>query len=257
MDTLVSACKNLKKLRLKEVGKMSDKLLESLGNMKGGLTYLDLSYPGRSDALSEDALITLMERVGPTLVHLDLSNNKNLTHRFLSEGVEPYVHCLESFVLANLDELTDEGVGRFFDNWATSGSNPALKSLDLSRNHELSSAALKAVLKHSSSRLTSLNINGWKSTPEDSLNMIPQQAKHLVRLDFGFCRGVNDFLIKALLEECDSLKEIKCWGCNGVSVACPRKVGVRYPYRTLCWTYAAICLQKNINIIGVQSWNAP
>jgi len=212
---------------------MSDEFLETLGSVKAGLRYLDLSCPGKPDALSEDALINLMERVGPTLVHLDLSGNKNLTDRFLSEGVEPHVHHLESLTLAHLDELTDEGVGQFFDSWTKSGSNPPLKSLDLSRNHELSSAALNALLNHSGSRLMSLNINGWKSTPDESLTSIPQQAKHLVRLDFGFCREVNDFLIKGLLEECHSLKEIKCWGCTGVSVACPRK--------------------KNISIIGVQS----
>jgi len=232
IDMLVTTCANLKELRLKEVGKMSDEFLEVIGTtVKGGLTHLDLSYPGTAEALSEKALITLMQRIGSTLSHLDLSGNKNVTDRFLTEGIEPHIHRLESLSLANLDELTDEGVERFFESWAQSKSNPALKCLDMSRNHELSSAALDAVLKHSGSRMTTLNIHGWKATAEESLSRISEEARHLVKLNVGFCRGVNDFVIKGLLEECGSLTEIKCWGCNGLTVACPRK--------------------KNVNVIGI------
>ena len=57
MQVLIESCPQLKELRLKEVGKLCDEFLECLKSLGGQLTYLDLSYPGTADALSERALI--------------------------------------------------------------------------------------------------------------------------------------------------------------------------------------------------------
>ena len=205
---------------------MGDGFVDFLKQLTGGLKYLDLSYPGAS--LSGAALIDLMEAVGPTLNHLDLSKHDLITDSFLQEGIKPHARGLTSLVLSSVPDLTDEGVAEFFNTWkeapGAAKANPSLTSLDLSRNHQLSTNALNAVLAHSGSALHSLNINGWKETGEDALNDIATFAKALRSLDVGWCRGMNDFAVKALMEECQRITEIKAWGCNRLTANCPRKV---------------------------------
>ncbi|KAI0697087.1 RNI-like protein [Cerioporus squamosus] len=222
MRVLVESCPNLKELRLKEVGKMSDEFLECIKPLAGQLTYLDLSYPGKADALTERALIDMLEAVGGSLDHLDLSGNVDVTDAVLFQGIKPHALHLSSLVLANTTDLTDAGVAEFFGNWKSA----PLSSLDMSRNDELADAALKAVLKHSGADLTDLNINGWKTVSEDALKLIPKRALALKKLDVGWCRCVDDWFVKSVLEQCDELEELKVWGCGRLTEHCARKRGV-------------------------------
>jgi len=131
--------------------------------------------------------------------------------------------------------ITDAGLASFFSTWTT---NPALTVLSISRNPNLSTAALKAILLHSGNKLEKLDINGWKEVGEDALRMIgggTMMGRELTELDVGWCRNVDDFMVKTWLfgEEqtatgggCPKLKEIKVWGCNKVTTKCPRKPGV-------------------------------
>jgi DNA repair protein RAD7 len=229
MESLADNCRSLQEVRLKEVGKIDDKFLRPLKKLTGGLRVLDLSDPGTS--LSDEALIELMSIVGPTLTHLNLSRHILLTDVFLEEGLKPYTRVLTSLTLSNVPELTDDGVADFFNAWGDAASetgkpNPPLTALDLSRNFALSSAALCALLEHSGSALQRLDINGWKSTTEAALNGIPDVAKGMRWLDVGWCREVDDFVMKRLMDGCERLLEVKVWGCNRVTDRCPRKVGI-------------------------------
>jgi DNA repair protein RAD7 len=229
MKSLVTHCPGIKELRLKEIGKLGDPFLRDIHTFKKGLWYLDLSDPSHS--CSEDAVIALLHAVGRDLTHLNLSKHDELTNRFLDEGLRSYVSKLESLTISYLPELTDAGVGEFFTNWT---KNAPLLSLDMSRNPELGTQALAAALKHSGKRLENLNINGWKDTDDKSLKMIGLVAPELKKLDVGWCRMVDDFLIQGWLEGelkrgartggCRNLEEIKAWGCNKVTHTCPRKV---------------------------------
>lgn len=202
-----------------------------------GLTYLDLGYPATS--MSEDALVELMSAVGKGLTHLDLSGHTLLTDTFLIDGIKAHTLVLTELALSNVPLLTDEGVAEFFDTWATKDeddsllSNPPLTTLDLSRNANLSSSALIAILSHSGKTLTHLNINGWKTVSEESLNKIPTKAKELRWLDVGWCREMDNFVMKAIMERCEKVKEVKVWGCNRLTENCPRK--------------------RNVNIYGVEA----
>jgi DNA repair protein RAD7 len=194
MTALQKHCTGLTELRLREVEKLDDKFVDVIKEFTG-LTYLDLGYPATS--MSEDALVELMSAVGEGLTHLDLSGHTLLTDTFLIDGIKAHTLVLTELALSNVPLLTDEGVAEFFDTWATkdeddsSLSNPPLTTLDLSRNANLSSSALIAILSHSGKTLTHLNINGWKTVSEESLNKIPTKAKELKWLDVGWCREVT------------------------------------------------------------------
>ncbi|CAL1703119.1 unnamed protein product [Somion occarium] len=226
---MVDNCKNIKELRLNEIGKMDDAILNEIKQYGEQLTYLEIAYPGVPEALSDDVVVDLMSAVGASLKHLNLSNNVNLTDGFLFQGLKPHARQLSTLVLANLPELTDAGVAEFFDTWKAAVQdhpNRALVNLDLSRNHELSDKALISLLKHSKKSLTNLNINGWKTTSQEVLKGIARQCPRLQKLDISWCREVDDWVIKELVEKCDKIQEVKVWGCQRLSLQCPRKRGV-------------------------------
>jgi DNA repair protein RAD7 len=255
MKVLRETCAGLTELRLREVGKLDDEFVDI---MKGitGLTYLDLGYPTTS--LSEQALVDLIGAVGESLTHLDLSGHDLLTDTFLVDGIKAHARVLTELALANTPLLTDEGVTEFFDTWIvkdenelSSSLNPPLTTLDLSRNTTLSSAALLAVLSHSGKTLTHLNINGWKATSEESLNKIATVAMQLRWLDVGWCREMNDFVMKTIMEKCEKLKEVKVFGCNRLTENCPRKVSIGISASVIFWLIGYS--QRNMNIYGVEA----
>lgn len=253
MESLVNNCKNLTELRLKEIGQMSDDFLAHIKKLSGTLEYLDLSYPGDPTALTADALVDLMAAVGSGLTHLDLSGNHALGDGFLYQGLKPHARRLHALVLTNVPELTDAGVAEFFDTWALArdAPNPPLTRAELARNHALGSKALAALLKHSGAHLEQLNINGWKEASEEELTSIGDAAPGLRKIDIGWCRLATDWTVKALLQKCQTLEEVKVWGCQRVTENCPRKVcGLS---RLVLTRYLTAMVQRNVTILGIET----
>jgi DNA repair protein RAD7 len=153
-----------------------------------------------------------------------------LTDTFLTKGLQQHTRQLESLTLAHLPELTDAGVAEFFNSW----ENSPLLALDMSANVDLASAALQGILKHSGRYLENLNINGWKDVGHEELVLIGRTGVELKKVDVGWCRAVDDFVLNRWLHGeiiqgvveggCKRLQEVKVWGCNKVSAACSRRV---------------------------------
>ncbi|KAE9410577.1 RNI-like protein [Gymnopus androsaceus JB14] len=206
-----TSSKTLKRLGLREVGLLRDDFLVAIGSLSGQLTYLDISEPSKS--CSDQALISLLELVGSTLTSLNLSGHVELTDDVLHSGILPNVTSLQELSLSNLPLLTDGGVAQFFSEW----SNPPLTALNLSRNPVLSTNSLIELLNHSGEGMQFLDVNGWKDVGATALANIGKQAKDLRKIDLGWCREVDDFIVKAILENCKAwLNEVKLWGCNKV-----------------------------------------
>jgi DNA repair protein RAD7 len=212
LQALIETSKDtLTQLRLKEVGQMSDEFLEELRTLKGRLTYLDISDP--SNPCSDEAVISLLSDVGSALSTLDLSGHITLTDKVLEEGI--LVHCtsIETLGLRELPELTDKGMENFFSSW----QNSPLVSIDVSRNEMLATGTVRSILNHSGERLEVLNINGLKDAESEALKDIGEKAPRLKKIDVGFCRQVDDFVMKDIIEKsAGQLTEMKVWGCNRV-----------------------------------------
>ena len=228
IKSLVKHCPDIIDLRLKEIGHMNDSFLSQIKLLKGGLRHLDIADPTHS--CTESAMIALIRSIGKSLTHLNVSKHSLLGDQFLAKGLQPHTKALVSLTLSHLPELTDEGVSKWFTAW----KNPPLLFLDMSRNEDLGSLSLESLMKHSGRQIEELSINGWKEVGEDALKSIGWFGKELKKLDVGWCRAVNDFLLKIWLEGelirgvqkggCGSLREVKVWGCNKISHSCPRKV---------------------------------
>lgn len=221
LNVLVDKCAGLKELRLKEVGQLSDEFIEAITAVAHQLIVLDLADPSQS--LSDEPLIAFLEASRNSLHTLDLSGHDMLSDAFLTDGLRAHSRALRSLRLSNIPELTAEGVATLF---APGWKNPSLWTVDLSRNTDLGDGdALKMLLKHSRAALRELNINGWKTVPGEALSEI-SEAKELRKLDVGWCREVDDFVMKEISDGCPLLKEAKVFGCNRVTMACPRKRGL-------------------------------
>ncbi|KAK0468416.1 RNI-like protein [Desarmillaria tabescens] len=233
VETLIATSqKTLHALGLREIGKMSDEFLNCIKLLEGQLTYLDISEP--SESCSEAAIIEMLSTVAPTLTHLDLSDHTEVSDKVLQQGLQPYSKAITSLGLKNLPELTDTGVADFFDSWT---ANPPLTFLDISRIHLLNKNALLAILAHSGSSLQELNINGWRDIDNETLEEIGKQARDLKKVDLGFCRGVDDFTVKSIIEGSKGgLQEVKVWGCNRIEGK---------------WTVSG--KQRHIRVYGVES----
>jgi len=218
MSALSACCPNLMELRLKEIGKLDDTFLPDISSFQQ-LEELDLSSP--STSCSEDGLIALLEKLGGRLTHLDLSGHEELGDDFLKHGIQEYASKLVSLRLNNFPALTDDGVATFFRTWLPF----SLRNLSMDRAPNVGEQALPALLDSAGSTLSTLSINAWRETTADALSKIGE-ARELRTLDIGWNRAVDNFVIKAILDGCPKLEEIKCWGCNRVTAECPRKVSL-------------------------------
>jgi DNA repair protein RAD7 len=218
MESLARNCKGLTELRLAEIGKMGDEFLPYVASFKD-LQSLDLSSPG--GPVSSDALVELLSKVGPKLNHLNLSNMELLDDAFIENGLLPHTHALSTLILEGLPEITDGAIANFFQNT----TNPPLTKISFRRCHQLADEALQALVAHSSEELIDLNINGWKSASDEALKEIAKLT-HLKELDIGWCRQVDDFVVKDILEGCKEVTNISCFGCNKLTLDCPRRVRV-------------------------------
>jgi DNA repair protein RAD7 len=234
LQSLLSCCgATLNTLRLKEVGKLDDDFLSEIAGKSGvAWKYLDLSSP--SSSCSTEALAELIHEVGASLTHLDLSGHlEGVTDVFLNQALLPHAQALTSLRLSGCIELTDGGVSELFTGWKRAGAASNMQHLDLSRCHLLAGLALEALLLHCGPVLRTLNINGWRIVPQESLAALPSSARSLETLDVSWCREVDDFFVKDVLNECSGgpgrgsgIREISLWGCNRLTAACPRKWGV-------------------------------
>lgn len=210
---------NLTELRLAEVGLLTDEWLPHLAQLTK-LEYLDLSFP--SESLTDDPVIALLASIGPGLKHLNLNGHALLTDRVLADGIAPHTAVLASLSMSTLELLTDAGVADFFS--AGMKERPPLTSLNLTRDHALAADALLALLAHSGSELQDMKINSWKDTSNEALMDLAKQLPKIRTLDVGWCREVDDFVVKSLLDTCAHLTTLSCHGCNRVTENCPRKV---------------------------------
>ena len=216
MSALATHCPNITELRLQQIGKLDDTFLPHISSFRR-LEQLDLSSPAIS--CSEDGLIGVLLARGAQLTHLDLSGHEELGDDFLQNGICAHAPRLVTLRLDNLHTLTDEGVAEFFRAWTPI----ALSTLSLARAYDVGANALLALLECVRTTLSVLNICSWRTTTVDALMDIAS-ARELRALDVGWNRAVDDFVIKAILDGCPKLEEIKCWGCNRVTSDCPRKV---------------------------------
>ncbi len=223
LQALATRCQeSLIELRLSEFAKLTDEWLPTLASFRS-LRFLDISHPATS--VSEEALIQLLAAVGENLLHLNISGNGDLGNLIMESGLRLYMKNLVTLRASDLPLLTDDGIVELFSkDGEIPTALPPLEIINLSRAPDVGSNALNSILSHSGSTLRELNINGWKETSNEALMELGGATPLLRKLDVGWCRSVDNFVMKSILDGCGNIQEILCAGCNRVGVDCPKKV---------------------------------
>ena len=200
MQVMVDSCPGIKELRLSEVGKLDDEFAPLLAKLP--LEHLDLA----STRITDDGVEELLAAVGPTLVSLNLSHNENLSDR-TAQSIATHCTKLERLALANVDFSNEAGAALF----------KALKGLthvDMEKGHDLSDAALKALLDGSAQTLKSLSLLGWRELSSKALSQL-KRCKNLQHLDVGWCRQFTNFSLKDVLDH-TPVERVNVWGMSPV-----------------------------------------
>ncbi|KAG8704972.1 hypothetical protein FRC09_003227 [Ceratobasidium sp. 395] len=214
---------SLTELRLCYVGKLDDSWLPLFHGCKN-LKRLELAYPGGEASLTDEPTIELLQAIGVNIEFLNLSGHHSLSDDVLLEGVMPHIAHLRTLKMSNAPLLTDEGVARFFTEYNPQAEFECVK---MRQNASLSSYSLRALLERpTSSVMRDLVINGWKDADEESCRLIATACPELRKVDIGFVRAVDDYVVKEILDGCKKVEEVSCFGCNRVTEACPKKAGV-------------------------------
>lgn len=211
------------------------------------LQELELSYPSKSDIITDDLLVYILAVTGESLRHLNVDGCISLTDKFLSEGVAKFCPNLESLSMKNLAQVTDEGfVAAFTEFSAINGGG--LVTVDLTKCTGLGDDAIHALLNHSGHTLVELSLNSldllskpflmqiltddnaqWKVSLkraiEDGVNeaAAPEEQQRfysavalplLTRLDIGFVRAFDDEVATKFGESCIKLNILEVYGDN-------------------------------------------
>lgn len=228
---MVDNCPDLQELRMSQFGLICDEWLPTFAKLKN-LTSFDISSPGHY-SVHDDAMIALLQEIGPNLETLNISKHTALSDRVLLEGVAKHCPRIQHLVMHNMPDyafkrqedeqpdsdpkgITNEGMAKFFKAWKAAG-HKGLVSADLHGNYMAGSEALRALIQHSGATLEYLNISGWGQVSHQALSSLGQQCKNLRSLDLGWCRELTDFGMKDILDGCDSLKAVTVWGESCVS----------------------------------------
>ncbi|KAH9818650.1 hypothetical protein DFH28DRAFT_1080572 [Melampsora americana] len=231
VQALTATCKNLIDLRLDDLGLFNDSCLKILSEANfSNLKKLSISNAGIFNGttgwiLTDDGILQLLKSLGSNLEELDISHNKSLTDKILSDGLGTYCRKIRKLNLGELHELTPKGVKDLFDMWNEVNASK-LETLNLSRCIRLDNDALLSILKHTGKHLRYLNLNSVDDLRSDALQILPEAATNLIELDVSFVRDVDDFLIKQCLDRMPNLKSLFVYGNNRVSDMCPSRAGV-------------------------------
>jgi DNA repair protein RAD7 len=267
LEALHKRCRSsLVALRLKEISKLDDDWLNLVADFTN-LASLDISRPARSvsddaliallaqigdklshldisghEDLSDSILLQGVKLHATSLASFSASDLPLLTDEGVSrlfaaklkpeasetldvqmrDGEGDDTSSTEDAVMNEADDL-----GGLPEIDATCSLSP-LEQVDLSRSPALGSRALAALLQHSGNTVLDLNINQWKDVDNETLLTVGPSAPHLTKINIGWCRNVDNFVVKALLDSCPNLKLILCSGCNRLTRDCPRKVRILF-----------------------------
>lgn len=208
LAVLAENCSNLEELVLERLCQLRDPVpFCLLGHLKKllSLELVDLE----AEAWSDDSLDLVLRDLGSHLVSLRLAGDLNtLTDKSIN-SIRDHCSELRSLQLVNLMDITDNCVADMFDSWSDRGMI-GLKTLSLERCVQIGDMAILAVLKHSGSTLTELNLNSLKNVSSAVIEKF-SELRSLQKLDIGFIGCLDPVHIYKLTTS-TSLHQILAFG---------------------------------------------
>lgn len=212
---------NLRRLKLKYLWKIGNKALEAISTMKT-LEQLSLHLVQETDP---EPLLRVIAEVGPKLRSLSLEEFTLADDRLLHK-IHAHCHNLSKLRLTKNAIYTDKGLAEIFHDW----SNPALRFVDLHSLRDvdmsnpsgppepvgLASDGFIALMKHSGSRIETLNIASCRHIAYTAYEEVFSEHNiypELRYLDIAFNGVVDDYLTQCIFRCCPALTRLVVFGC--------------------------------------------
>ncbi|ORY48552.1 RNI-like protein [Rhizoclosmatium globosum] len=210
LAALTANCKGLKTLCLSNcTGITGEGIVREVGNLVG-LTSLELMELGKN--VSDDDLISILEKVGKGLTKLSLNGFAEMTDKVLIEGIAKHCPSLQHLSLRNNEHLTDEGMLAYLN---TRDMQPhPLKSLDLHRLYNLTDDSVQSIINHHGPSLNRLVLNGLDDLTTHALKSVVSGCPAVTELDMSWVRSFDDDLFGEMVGNCRWLKSVRVYGCN-------------------------------------------
>ncbi|CRG89846.1 DNA repair protein rhp7 [Talaromyces islandicus] len=218
-------CTNLRRLKLIECWKLTDKAIVAVSNLSK-LEHLSLQL---CETIKPEKVTNLIDKLGANLRTLSLKKFHQVNDISL-ESIHKNCHRLEKLRFSDNAVCTDKGFAGLFTNW----SNPPLKFIDVSSTRDvdnanpdgpedpvgLASEGFIALMKHSGSRLESLDISSCRHVSRSAFESVFSEGQIypcLKNLDISFHRVIDDFLVSAIFKCCPAIKKLISFSCSNVS----------------------------------------
>ncbi|KAL2827298.1 hypothetical protein BJY01DRAFT_241188 [Aspergillus pseudoustus] len=224
VEIVSKSCTGLRRLKLGDCWKISDRSLQAIANLKS-LEHLSLSLI--SETKTEN-LVQLVSRIGSNLQTLSLQGF-SLADDTLLEMIHSRCQLLTKLRFSDNSVCTDKGFVKLFENW----SNPPLKFADFSSTRDvdnsnpdgptdatgLASNGFAACMHHSGSMIRKLNIASCRHISYAAFEHVFGDGKsypHLKELDVSFHTVIDDYLVGRIFRCCPAIQKIVAFACFNV-----------------------------------------
>lgn len=232
---LVSACPNLKRLKIKKCFRLSDLALGALQDLKS-LEHLSLRFPAPT---ASPPLQNLIAAIGSDLRTLSLESFLEADDEVLAT-IHSTCTKLKKLRFCENDLCTDAGFVSLFKNWL----NPPLAFIDLSSNRSidytqpdgpeesigLASAGFEALMSHSGESLEVLDISSCRHIAYESFAHVFNGKKvyPLLRdINISFLTKIDTPIVAGMFKSCPSMNKVTAFGCfNITDVMVPKRVAL-------------------------------
>ncbi|KAI1853796.1 hypothetical protein JX265_003870 [Neoarthrinium moseri] len=234
-DDLVASlrdlCPSLKRLKISNNQKVSDKGVEHLANIS---TLEHVSLDLRTFTSTEPYL-KLINSIGSNLRTLSVKQVMDLDDRVL-DAIHENCRSLSKLRITDSEVMTDPGFARLFKNWG----NKPLTFIDFQRCRQVDAAnprenphlvglcsdGFRALMEHSGKGLKHLNVHACRHISQAAFEDVFSAEKEypeMTHLEVSFCEDITDFIVGSIFRSCPNMKELNVFGCMKVkSVRVPR-----------------------------------
>ncbi|KAL4866397.1 hypothetical protein BDV12DRAFT_210565 [Aspergillus spectabilis] len=221
VEVLCKSCTRLRRLKLHNCWKMSDRSLQAISTLPS-LEHLSLNMILETKT---ENLIGLVSRLGSNLRTLSLQGFP-LADDTLLEVIHDKCRQLSKLRFSDNSTCTDKGFVKLFESW----SNPPLEFMDFSSTRDmdnsnpdgptdaigLASNGIVALMRHSGSMIRKLSIASCRHISYAALEEVFAEGKsypNLRELDVSFQTAVDDYLVGRIFQCCPAIKQVIAFAC--------------------------------------------
>ncbi|KAK5952187.1 UV-damaged DNA-binding protein rad7 [Knufia fluminis] len=241
VQVLAESCTNLKRLKLRSCPHMTEASINSISTLTT-LEHLTLAVAQDSPP---DILVNLITNLGPKLKTLCLEDYYYADDAVL-EAIKNTCTHLKKLRLTGSSSFTDLTLSSLFDS---NSGNPPIPFIDLSSNRDVEyqnpvaddndteedpigfgSTAMKALMSHSGSKMTRLDLHSNRHISHDALTTVFDgkiQYPELRDIDLSFVSHVDDVVMTGIFRSCPKLEKLTVFACfSAKEVVIPQGIAV-------------------------------